>query len=99
MFVGCAVSGAVILVGNGAKAQGALMRDVMAYLLSLVTVVGILLSGRFTWPAAGGLLCMYIGFVAIVFCADMYHIASTCAAHLPIVVVEHVLSEREPHSG
>lgn len=85
MFVGCAVSGAVILVGDGAKAQGALMRDVMAYFLSLVTVVSILLSGHFSWPAAVGLLCMYIGFVVTVFFADMYHIASTCAACFPLL--------------
>eukprot|EP00884_Botryococcus_braunii_P009487 jgi/Botrbrau1/1853/Bobra.146_1s0044.1 len=77
MFVGCAVSGVVILLGNGATARGALLRDVTAYLLSLLTVVGIFMSAHFTRQAAIGLLCMYIGFVVIVLAADTYHILST----------------------
>ncbi len=77
MFVGCAVSGAVILLGNGAKARGALMRDVGSYLLAIVAVTGILASGVFTRGAAIGLICMYFGFVAIVLAADAVHIFST----------------------
>ncbi len=48
MFVGCVVAGAVILVSNGAKARGALVRDVTAYALATGLVVGLLASGSMT---------------------------------------------------
>ena len=39
MFVGTCVAGCVMVVADGAKAQGALLRDVTAYLLSAAFVM------------------------------------------------------------
>lgn len=74
MFVGAAVAGAVIFVSQGVKARGALIRDVLCYLLAVGVVAGLLSTGRMTWPAALLLLIMYVLFVVVVLAADIAHI-------------------------
>ena len=48
MFVGTVVAGAVVVAAGGAKAKGALLRDVMAYLVTCGLVVAVLASGEVT---------------------------------------------------
>jgi len=46
MFVGCVVAGSVMLCCQGAKVQGALVRDVAAYAIAVLAVAVILWSGK-----------------------------------------------------
>lgn len=46
MFIGCVVAGSVMLVSDGAKVRGALIRDVSTYLLAVVTVAAMMHSGK-----------------------------------------------------
>ena len=73
MFVGTAVAGAVMLVGNGAKARGALLRDVSAYGITCIVVMSVFAGGAFGVGHAAALLSLYVLFVLTVLCADVYH--------------------------
>ena len=75
MFVGCVVAGAVVLASGGAKARGALLRDVAAYLTAVGATAGVLASGRATAGRAAALLALYAAFVAVVLGADLWRIA------------------------
>lgn len=46
MFVGCVVAGSVMLACKGAKVRGALIRDVAAYAIAVLSVALILWSGK-----------------------------------------------------
>lgn len=46
MFVGCVVAGSVMLACQGAKVRGALIRDVAAYAIAVLSVALILWSGK-----------------------------------------------------
>ena len=74
MFVGTCVAGAVMVVADGAKAKGALLRDVSAYLLS-ATLVAVLIGvhGVVTMQTVGVLLGSYVTFVLVVLAADLWH--------------------------
>ncbi|KAK9818988.1 hypothetical protein WJX81_007256 [Elliptochloris bilobata] len=74
MFVGCVVAGAVVLASGGAKARGALLRDVAAYLVAVGAAMGVLASGSATAGRAAALLALYAAFVAVVLGADMWRI-------------------------
>ena len=50
MFVGCVVAGSVMLCCEGAKVRGALIRDVAAYAIAVVSVALILWSGQVVRP-------------------------------------------------
>ena len=91
MFVGCVVAGAVVLASGGAKARGALLRDVAGYLLAVAAAAGVLASGRGTAGRAAGLLALYAAFVAVVLGADMWRIARErmrCALGLAVYLLE-----------
>lgn len=55
MFVGCVVAGSVMLACQGAKVRGALIRDVAAYAIAVLSVALILWSGKVhcTSPGTG----------------------------------------------
>ena len=74
MFVGTCVAGAVMVVADGAKAKGALLRDVSAYLIT-AAVVGYVVGvrQRVTAGTVALLLGGYGAFVAIVLAADLWH--------------------------
>lgn len=91
MFVGCVVAGAVVLASGGAKARGALLRDVAGYLLAVGAAAGVLASGRGTAGRAVALLALYAAFVAVVLGADMWRIARErmrCALGLVLCALE-----------
>jgi hypothetical protein len=46
MFIGTVVAGAVAWTSGGAKMRGALIRDVLAYAISVAVVLAILASGK-----------------------------------------------------
>lgn len=46
MFVGCVVAGSVVLANGGAKARGALLRDVSTYFLAVSAVLAMLVTGQ-----------------------------------------------------
>jgi len=74
MFVGTVVAGAVIYVGNGAKAKGALLRDVSAYMLACLLIVFVFGSvGRVSYAGITLFLFAYCGFVILVLVADLWH--------------------------
>ena len=74
MFVGTVVAGAVMVVGGGAKAKGALLRDVTAYLGTCGIVVFLIGSvQRVSYAGVTLLLVCYTMFVSIVLAADLWH--------------------------
>jgi Ca2+/Na+ antiporter len=74
LFVGCVVAGAIMLANGGAKARGALMRDVSAYCISVVTVTVFMWTGEMTYLRSALLLILYVAFVVLVLGADLWHI-------------------------
>lgn len=74
MFVGTVVAGAVCVVADGAKAKGALLRDVSAYLCVLVVVLGVIgIGGKVTYGSVALFLGCYALFVVTVLAADLWH--------------------------
>ena len=73
MFVTCVVAGCVMVVGDGAKAKGALCREVSALFLVAASVLGLFRSGVVTKNHAVLFLVAYFAFCAIVLAADLWH--------------------------
>jgi sodium/potassium/calcium exchanger 6 len=88
LFVGATVAGIIMLVNGGAKARGALLRDVSAYCISVLVITGLLWSGRMTYARAAVLLALYLGFVFIVLGADLWHIFTRSAPLQQILLCE-----------
>ena len=74
LFVGCVVAGAIMLANGGAKARGALMRDVGAYCIGVVTITAFMWTGEMTFFGCAVLLVIYAAFVFTVLGADLWHI-------------------------
>ena len=79
LFVGAVVAGAIMLVNGGAKARGALLRDVAALGLAVCTITAFLSAGAMSYARGGVLLAEYVAFVLIVLGADLWHIFTRCA--------------------
>lgn len=73
MFVGTIVSGLIVQSTNGIACRGAFLRDVSMYALSILMVWRVLESNTVTRRDVYMLLGMWVGYVTIVFLADMYH--------------------------
>ncbi|KAL7513127.1 hypothetical protein ACHAXN_011698 [Cyclotella atomus] len=73
MFVGTIVTGLIVQSTNGITCRGAFLRDVSMYALSIGTVWYLLESNSVTRRDVYLLLGMWLGYVTIVFLADMYH--------------------------
>lgn len=74
MFVGTVVAGAVMVYGKGAKAKGALLRDVSAYLCACSVIVGVMTGiGHVGYTEVTIFLTCYAAFVGIVLAADLWH--------------------------
>ncbi|KAJ8599873.1 hypothetical protein CTAYLR_010367 [Chrysophaeum taylorii] len=74
MFVGTVVAGGVMVVGDGAKAKGALLRDVSAYLFACTIIVGVLgVLGTVSYAGVTIFLTSYAAFVLVVLAADLWH--------------------------
>ncbi|GMH36416.1 hypothetical protein BSKO_04284 [Bryopsis sp. KO-2023] len=73
MFVNCFVAGFIILVSGGAKCRGATIRDVGAY---MITILGLLIALAFQNVGLVYVIfsfLVYVGFVVMVFGADEWH--------------------------
>ena len=73
MFVCTCVAGLVMVYSGGAKARGALTRDVGVYAATLLAAGAMLASGAATRLKAAMFLLAYVAFVSSVLAADMYH--------------------------
>lgn len=73
MFVGTIVCGLLINQCSGIQCRVAFLRDVSMYMLSVGYVWHVLESKRVTQGDAWGLLGIYVVYVGIVFCADVFH--------------------------
>lgn len=74
MFVGSVVAGAVTVVANGAKAKGALLRDVSAYMCAIGIILSVLGGlGHVTYAGVTLFLTSYVLFVCMVLAADIWH--------------------------
>mmetsp|Transcript_9353 Transcript_9353/g.14426 ORF Transcript_9353/g.14426 Transcript_9353/m.14426 type:complete len:856 (-) Transcript_9353:30-2597(-) len=73
MFVGTIVCGLLVNQCSGIQCRVAFLRDVSMYALSVGYVWHVLESKRVTQADAWGLLGIYVVYVAIVFCADVFH--------------------------
>ena len=73
MFIGCVVAGCVIVVAKGVPCRGALVRDIMALLLTVIVVLVNLLSGKIGPKAISLFISMYLVFIVSVLLADIYH--------------------------
>ena len=73
MLVGGVVSGVVVLAADGVKCRGALIRDVMALIVTIAIVWISLLGGVVTRATTTMFLRLYGVFVCLVLAADIYH--------------------------
>merc|ERR1712038_536924 len=75
MFVGTVVAGIVIVIADGVKCRGALVRDVFMFVITLGVVYSYFVKDGATIGMAevNTFLWMYFGFVLIVLIADVYH--------------------------
>merc|ERR1711862_696909 len=73
MFIGCIVSGMVIVVSDGLPCRGALVRDVIMYGFSLFIVYYQLQRGYIDMYSIRLFIGIYVSFVLIVLIADLYH--------------------------
>ena len=73
MIVGGVVAGVVVLVAGGVPCRGALVRDVLALIVTVVVVWTHLASGEIGPSSITLFLSMYALFVLTVLVADIYH--------------------------
>ena len=73
MFIGTVVAGLVIFATNGIVCRGALIRDIVVYMLAVIVVSTQLMKGTINYRTIVLFFSMYFGYVALVFVADMYH--------------------------
>jgi len=73
-FVTCAVSSIVILIADGVKCRGALIRDIVSLFLALLLVtLGIGVRGIVDTGIIAAFVAFYIAFILTVLAADVYH--------------------------
>lgn len=73
MFVGTVVAGIVIVIADGVKCRGALVRDLIMFLTTLILVFKYFEDGVIGSAEVQSFLWMYFGFVLVVLIADVYH--------------------------
>lgn len=73
MIVGGVVAGVVVLVAGGVPCRGALVRDVLALIVTVLVVWARLASGTIGPSTITLFLSMYAVFVSTVLVADIYH--------------------------
>lgn len=73
MFVGTVVAGIVIVVADGVKCRGALVRDIVMFIITLWAVYSFFETGVIGSGAVHTFLWMYFGFIVVVLLADIYH--------------------------
>jgi Ca2+/Na+ antiporter len=73
MLVGGVVAGLVVLVAGGVPCRGALVRDVLSLLITVLVVWKQLANGVITAATTSLFLSMYGLFVCLVLVADIYH--------------------------
>jgi solute carrier family 24 (sodium/potassium/calcium exchanger), member 6 len=73
MFVGTVVAGIVIVTADGVKCRGALVRDVIMFMLTIGLVYYFFSQGEIGPNAISSFFWSYFSFVMVVLCADIYH--------------------------
>ena len=73
MFVGGVVSAVVVLVAGGVPCRGALVRDVLSLLVTILVIWVHFASGTIGPEAISLFLTLYAVFVVVVLVADAYH--------------------------
>lgn len=73
MFVGTIVAGIVILTAGGVKCRGALVRDVIMFMFTIMLVYYFFSQGAIGPLAISSFFWSYFSFVIVVLCADIYH--------------------------
>lgn len=73
MFIGTVVAGSIIFATNGIVCRGALIRDIVVYMIAVIVVSTQLMKGSITSKTIALFFSIYFGYVALVFAADMYH--------------------------
>jgi sodium/potassium/calcium exchanger 6 len=73
MFVGTVVAGIVIVVADGVKCRGALVRDLFMFIITLIVVYVYFDRGEIGPDAIHCFFWLYFSFVVVVLVADVYH--------------------------
>ena len=73
MFVGTVVAGIVIVVADGVKCRGALVRDLFMFIITLLVVYIYFERGEIGPDAIHCFFWLYFSFVVVVLVADVYH--------------------------
>ena len=73
MFVGTVVAGIVIVIADGVKCRGALVRDLVMFVLTLAVVWIFFDEGEIGKSAIWTFFALYLSFVIVVLIADIYH--------------------------
>jgi len=92
MFVGTVVAGSIIFATNGIVCRGALIRDIVVYMIAVIVVSTQLMKGSITSKTITLFFSIYFGYVALVFGADMYH-RLVCVPQLKKHVEAEVLNQ------
>ncbi len=95
MFVGTVVAGIVIVIADGVKCRGALVRDLLMFILTLGVVWGFFEDGRIGPAAIRTFFWLYFSFVVVVLLADIYHRAVV----LPRIQKEEMEAQQHPGSA
>ena len=73
MFIGCVVAGSIMISGGGVVCRGALVRDVVMMMLTVLVVWHTLRDGSIGPADTSAFFGMYSTFVLVVLAADVYH--------------------------
>ena len=73
MFVGTVVAGVVIVIADGVKCRGALVRDLFMFIVTLISVYVFFDRGEIGVAAINCFFWLYLSFVMVVLVADIYH--------------------------
>jgi len=91
MFIGTVVAGLVIVTAGGVPCRGALVRDLVFFVLAIALVWTELSTGYIGRRAISLFFSLYILFVAVVLIADIYHRAIV----LPRILQRDLQKERQ----
>jgi len=73
MFVGTVVAGIVMVLADGVRCRGALVRDLCMFMITCMVVHEVFKSGRVGQVQVRLFLGLYLSFVLVVLLADVYH--------------------------
>jgi len=92
MFIGTIVAGSIIVATDGIICRGALMRDVMVYMLAVLIVSAEATTGSISIRSITLFFSIYVTYVILVLAADLYH-RIVCVPEMKNLIETQALNE------